>query len=71
MKKFVIHKNSNSGNWCGKRVKKLVTEENFNWKIDEKLIVKKAAWNLEVEKWGKEIINDKEIISWKITRKKF
>ncbi len=39
MKKIVIHENSNSGNRRGKRVKKLVTEKNFNWKIDEKLIV--------------------------------
>ncbi len=37
--KIVVYENSNSGNRRGKRVKKLVTEKDFNWRIDEKLIV--------------------------------
>ncbi len=44
--KIVIHENWNLGNRSGKWVKKLVTEKNFNWKIDEKLVV---VWKIGVK----------------------
>ncbi len=54
-----------------KRVKKLITEKNFNWNIDEKLIV---VWNIGEKfkgwKMRKKIIIDEEVINRNIARKK-
>ncbi len=65
-------KNLHSESQCGKRVKKLVTAKNFNWKIDVRklIVVPKIGVKFRSGKMRKKIIIHEEIISRKIDMEK-